>query len=51
MTAPVTFAGLVGPGLYQFNVTVPDVPDGDQPVTAQTAGASTPSGTYITIQR
>jgi hypothetical protein len=24
------FGGIVGPGLYQFNVVVPDLPDGDQ---------------------
>jgi uncharacterized protein (TIGR03437 family) len=25
----------VSPGLYQFNLTVPEVPDGDVPIAAQ----------------
>jgi uncharacterized protein (TIGR03437 family) len=33
--APVAFGGIVSPGLYQFNLTVPEVPDGDMPITAQ----------------
>ena len=31
--ASTTFAGLISPGLYQFNVVIPDVPDGDRPIT------------------
>lgn len=38
---PVAFAGLVSPGLYQFNITVPDLPDGDYVVTAQVKGVRT----------
>ena len=50
-TAAVTFTGVVGPGLYQFNVVVPvDVPDGNNPVTCTYAGASTPAGTMIAVQ-
>lgn len=30
LPAAVAFAGLISPGLYQFNVTVPQVADGDQ---------------------
>ena len=33
--APVAYAGLVGAGLCQFNVTVPSVPNGDAAVVAQ----------------
>ncbi len=33
--AHVSFAGLVSPGLYQVNVVVPDVPDGDNQVNLQ----------------
>lgn len=33
--AAVSFAGLVAPGLYQVNVVVPDVPDGDNQITLQ----------------
>ena len=40
--ADVRFAGRVGPGLYQINVTVPaDLPSGDHPVIASVAGMST----------
>ncbi len=35
------FAGVSGVGLYQFNVTVPDLPDGDHAVTAEIAGVRT----------
>jgi uncharacterized protein (TIGR03437 family) len=49
---PVTvqFAGLSGAGLYQFNVTVPEVPDGDQLITAQINGPSTQQPVYLTVQ-
>ena len=51
VTAEVEFAGLVGPGEYQFNVVVPSsLADGDQPVTATYNGLSTQTGTLITIQ-
>ena len=51
MPATVLFAGLVGPGEFQFNVVVPgSLPDGDQPIAARYGGASTQSGTLITIQ-
>lgn len=49
--ATVQFAGLVAPGLYQFNVVVPDVPDGDQAVTAQMAGGASQANIFVTIQR
>jgi uncharacterized protein (TIGR03437 family) len=40
------------PGLYQLNVRVPaTLADGDQPVTLQVAGESTPAGAYITVKR
>jgi uncharacterized protein (TIGR03437 family) len=46
----VIFAGLVAPGQFQFNVTIPpNAPNGDQPITATYSGASTQSGTLITI--
>jgi uncharacterized protein (TIGR03437 family) len=39
INAPVSFAGLVGPGLYQINVTVPQsLADGDHAVVAAVAG-------------
>ena len=50
-TAAVSFAGLVGPGEFQFNVVVPaSTPDGDQPITATYNGVTTQAGTLITVQ-
>jgi uncharacterized protein (TIGR03437 family) len=48
--ATVTFAGLVSPGLYQFNVVLPAVPSGDDFIFATYQGMNTASGTLITIQ-
>jgi uncharacterized protein (TIGR03437 family) len=45
------FTGLTGSGLYQFNVVVPDVPDGDQPVLAEVEGVKTQFLAYITVQK
>jgi protocatechuate 3,4-dioxygenase beta subunit len=47
----VSFAGLSGPGLYQFNVTVPDLPDGDHAVTAEPGGVRTAKIGRIRIER
>jgi len=48
--AMVVFAGLVAPGEYQFNVTVPaSVANGDQPIVAVYGGASTQAGTLISV--
>lgn len=49
--ATVSFAGLTSPGLYQFNVTIPDLPDGDHAVTATIAGVRTQKIGRIRIQR
>ncbi len=44
----VTFAGIVGPGLYQINATVPPLQDGDQPISATIAGVlSSQVGVFI----
>jgi uncharacterized protein (TIGR03437 family) len=52
MTATVTFAGLVAPGEFQFNVVVPpSLANGDQPVTAMYNGLTTQAGTLITVQQ
>lgn len=49
-TAVVSFAGLVSPGEFQFNVAVPaSLADGDQAVIATYGGASTQAGALITI--
>jgi uncharacterized protein (TIGR03437 family) len=48
--ATVQFAGLVSPGLFQFNVIVPDsLPQGDQTIKATYGGTITQPGTLLTI--
>jgi uncharacterized protein (TIGR03437 family) len=42
---------LVSPGLYQFNITVPNLPDGDYPIVASLAGGSSSRSAVVTIQR
>jgi uncharacterized protein (TIGR03437 family) len=50
VTAMVQFAGLVGPGEYQFNVVIPStLGNGDQPITATYGGSATQPGTLITV--
>jgi trimeric autotransporter adhesin len=50
VNATVSFAGLVTPGEFQFNVTVPSsVGNGDQSIVATYGGQSTQTGTLITI--
>jgi uncharacterized protein (TIGR03437 family) len=51
LTATVQFAGLITPGLFQFNIVVPpNAPDGDQPIAASYGGFTTQQGTLLTIQ-
>ncbi len=50
VTAQVQFAGLIGAGLYQFNVVVPNVPAGDQAVLAQIGGVSSQANRFITVE-
>jgi uncharacterized protein (TIGR03437 family) len=47
--APHTFAGLVGPGLYQFNVHVPDLTAGDHEVVIEIEGVSTQPNARIAV--
>ena len=49
--ADVAFAGLVAPGVYQFNLTIPDLPDGDHAVTARVGNVRTQKILRIRIQR
>ena len=50
VAAPVSFAGLIGPGLYQINVTVPTgLANGDQAVVATVGGISSQSGALLKI--
>ena len=49
--ATVTFAGLVGPGVYQVDVTVPgSLTTGDAAVVATANGQQSPSNAFISIQ-
>lgn len=48
--ANVQFAGIVAPGEYQFNVVIPALPDGDQPVVADIGGLTTQSGLSIAVK-
>jgi uncharacterized protein (TIGR03437 family) len=48
--ATVAFAGLISPGLYQFNVFIPTAAaNGDQSITCIYNGTATPSGDLITV--
>ena len=50
--ATVTYAGVISPGLYQLNVTIPNLaPDGDNAISASYAGFTTPEGDLITVKR
>jgi uncharacterized protein (TIGR03437 family) len=49
--AVVSFAGLIAPGLYQINITIPNPqPSGDNPINCTYNGASTQSGALITVK-
>ena len=50
VSANVLFAGLVGPGLYQINVTVPTaLSDGDHAVVATVAGAASQANARLKV--
>jgi uncharacterized protein (TIGR03437 family) len=49
--AGLGFAGLSSSGLYQFNVTVPNVADGDQPLLIANGGTTSQAGVFITVQK
>ena len=50
IAAQVVFAGLISPGLFQFNVVLPlNSPGGDEPISASYTGQTTQSGTLLTI--
>ena len=51
MPATVVFGGLAGPGLYQFNVTVPSLPNGDAAVLATISGVTSQKGVSVTVQQ
>ena len=47
--ATVQYAGIVSPGLYQVNLIVPQVANGDQPIVATIGGVSSQTGLFIPI--
>ena len=49
VAATVQYAGIVAAGEYQINVTVPQVPNGDQPILATIAGVSSQAGVSIPV--
>jgi len=50
--ATLGFAGLISPGLYQFNITIPSTAaNGDNPISCTYGGLSTPAGDLITVQK
>src|ERR1035437_8259281 len=50
--AIVTFAGVISPGLYQFNVIVPSTAsNGDNRLTCSYDGLTAPTGDLIAVQR
>jgi len=51
LDAAVAYAGLISPGLYQFNVVVPAVADGDQQVTAELRGLLSQANLMLTVQK
>jgi uncharacterized protein (TIGR03437 family) len=49
--ATVQYAGLISPGLYQFNVVVPpNAPNGDNALSATYGGLTTQAGVLVTVQ-
>jgi uncharacterized protein (TIGR03437 family) len=49
--AEVVYVGLVGNGLYQLNVVVPDLPDGDHEVILSVGAEASLRGRYIPVKR
>ncbi len=50
VAAKVGFAGISYTGQYQFNVVMPGVPSGEQPLVAAVGGVSTPANVVVTAQ-
>jgi uncharacterized protein (TIGR03437 family) len=49
--ATTRFGGIVGPGLVQFNVQIPELPDGDHAVVVAAVDTFTQSGVVVPVQR
>jgi len=50
LNAEVYWAGLVSPGLYQFNVRIPQLPPGDAPVIVEYRGQATQDNLHLPIE-
>jgi uncharacterized protein (TIGR03437 family) len=50
LDAAIAFAGLISPGVYQFNVVVPQVDDGDKSAVAELRGLLTRPDVLLTVQ-
>jgi uncharacterized protein (TIGR03437 family) len=50
VTATVTYAGIVGAGLFQFNVVIPSAGTGDKLLQASVGGLTTQGNVFITLQ-
>jgi len=44
-----SWAGLVGPGLLQLNVTVPSLPEGDHPLLVKVDNATSQPGVFVSV--
>ena len=42
---------LVGPGLYQFNLTVPELADGDHPIVAEVGSVKSAASVFLSVRR
>jgi uncharacterized protein (TIGR03437 family) len=51
LDAAIVYAGLISPGVYQFNVVVPQLEDGDKPVVAEFRGLLTRPDLVLTVQQ
>jgi uncharacterized protein (TIGR03437 family) len=47
--APVSFAGLVVPGQFQVNLTVPQLPPGEYSITVSVSGKTSPANVLFEI--
>jgi uncharacterized protein (TIGR03437 family) len=51
ITVTPKFVGLVSPGEYQLNVTIPNLPVGDATLVVNVGGQTTQTGAYLSIGR
>jgi uncharacterized protein (TIGR03437 family) len=51
IAASTQFAGIIGPGLYQFNVVVPNVQSGNNSVVATIGSSSSQANLFLTVQQ